>query len=65
MKAFEDLRQRGRSLHSAPRVFWSVDCSPTLYQGLAVMSAWARSPAICLLGCLDVWLFLASLGREA
>ena len=34
MLAFEDPHQRGRSIHSAPRVFWSVDCSPTLYQGL-------------------------------
>ena len=34
MKAFEDPRQRERSIHSAPQVFWSVDCSPTIYQGL-------------------------------
>ena len=34
MNAFEDPHQRGRSIHSAPRVFWSVDRSPVLYQGL-------------------------------
>ena len=34
MNAFEDPRQRGRSIHSAPRMVWSVDRSPALYQGL-------------------------------
>ena len=34
INAFEDPRQRGRSIYSAPRIFWSVDRSPALYQGL-------------------------------
>ena len=34
MNAFEDPRQRGRSINSAPRIFWSVVRSPALYQGL-------------------------------
>ena len=34
INAFEDPRQRGRSIHSAPRMFWSVDRSPALYRSL-------------------------------
>ena len=34
MNAFEDPRQRGRSIHSAPCIFWSVGRSPALSQGL-------------------------------
>ena len=32
--AFEDPRKRSRSVHSDSRLFWSVDRSPALYQGL-------------------------------
>ena len=37
MNAFEDPRQRGRSIHSAPCIFWSVGRSPALCQ---VSSQW-------------------------
>ena len=32
--AFENPRQRERSIHSTPSVFWSVDRSPALHQVL-------------------------------
>ena len=57
---------RGNGLYIPPLVFFGLSTAlQPLTRFFAVVSAWAHSPGVCLLGYLDNWFFLASLEREA
>ena len=59
------IHVRGDGLYIPPLVFFGLlTALKPFTRVFAVVSAWAHTPEVCLLGYLDDWLFLASLGRE-
>ena len=60
------IHVRGNGLFIPPLVFVGLSTAPQPFtRFFAVVSAWAHSPEVCLLGYLGDWFFLASLEREA